>query len=367
MKWMKHDSDAHENIKIKRLLLKHGAQGYGVYWYCLEAVAAQITKDNIDFEIKYNDEVLADLCKIIVPENHRNQKTTIDYMNDIMRTLIDLNLFQEKDDRLYAYKLAERIDNSIVKNPQIKRIQAIIRENKKQFINKLSTTPAKKQIPDNPGSYIIPDEIPDYEEINEIFREDPGYPIISTGIRENPGQSRTKPENPCLDLDIEVDSESDLDLELDLEREGKSWMIPDLEKEKKLSLSLKKKYHNFVYMLNDEYIILQETYGKDLTDSYIKKLNNWIGKDTTKQNERKNLNHYYTLLDWMQKDCTELPIKKKKVCPTCGKQHDYFMDVCKPCHLKEVEKDWKQNPVNLPGYRDKTGELDLSDILGGET
>ena len=42
MKWFKHDSDANQDAKLKKLRLKYGAQGYGIYWYCLELIARNV-------------------------------------------------------------------------------------------------------------------------------------------------------------------------------------------------------------------------------------------------------------------------------------------------------------------------------------
>ena len=36
MKWFKHDSNANTDAKLKRVRMKYGMQGYGLYWYCLE-------------------------------------------------------------------------------------------------------------------------------------------------------------------------------------------------------------------------------------------------------------------------------------------------------------------------------------------
>ena len=33
MKWFKHDANASIDAKLKRLRLKYGMEGYGVYWY----------------------------------------------------------------------------------------------------------------------------------------------------------------------------------------------------------------------------------------------------------------------------------------------------------------------------------------------
>lgn len=41
MKWFKHESDAHTNLKLQRVLDQVGVEAYGYYWICVELVAIQ--------------------------------------------------------------------------------------------------------------------------------------------------------------------------------------------------------------------------------------------------------------------------------------------------------------------------------------
>ena len=41
MKWFRHQSDSHNNLKLEILLGEYGAKGYGVFWLCVELVAQQ--------------------------------------------------------------------------------------------------------------------------------------------------------------------------------------------------------------------------------------------------------------------------------------------------------------------------------------
>lgn len=41
MKWFKHYSDAHQNLKFKAVLSRHGLAAYGLFWICDELVANQ--------------------------------------------------------------------------------------------------------------------------------------------------------------------------------------------------------------------------------------------------------------------------------------------------------------------------------------
>lgn len=126
MKWFKHESDAHKNHKLEKVLMKYGAEGYALYWMCLEAIAAPIDKHNLTFELKHDAEILAFRLKM---DSLR--------VEEIMRYMVSLNLFEIDDTTktITCLKLAERIENSIIKNPQLKEIQG-----------KLSG-----KIPDSPG------------------------------------------------------------------------------------------------------------------------------------------------------------------------------------------------------------------------
>ena len=41
MKWFKHDTDAHTDLKIQSIIRKHGLQAYGLYWICNELIGKE--------------------------------------------------------------------------------------------------------------------------------------------------------------------------------------------------------------------------------------------------------------------------------------------------------------------------------------
>ena len=61
MKWFQHDTDSTQDAKIRKLILRHGAEGYAVYFHCLELIAGTITKSNINFELEHDAEIIADV------------------------------------------------------------------------------------------------------------------------------------------------------------------------------------------------------------------------------------------------------------------------------------------------------------------
>jgi len=113
MKWFKHDSDASNDAKLKKLRLKYGAQGYGIYWYCLELIARNVEKHNLTFELEHDAELIADDFKLS-PE----------IVQHIMTYMVELGLFENSNGIITCLKMATRTDEYT---------QQIIRENNKLY------------------------------------------------------------------------------------------------------------------------------------------------------------------------------------------------------------------------------------------
>lgn len=99
MKWFKHDSDASNDAKLKKLRLKYGAQGYGIYWYCLELIARNVEKHNLTFELEHDAELIADDFKL-----------SADLVQHIMTYMVELELFENVDGVVSCLKMATRAD-----------------------------------------------------------------------------------------------------------------------------------------------------------------------------------------------------------------------------------------------------------------
>ena len=41
MEWFRHDANAHDDIKVRKLIQHHGLEAYGVYWYLVELIYGQ--------------------------------------------------------------------------------------------------------------------------------------------------------------------------------------------------------------------------------------------------------------------------------------------------------------------------------------
>jgi len=112
MKWFKHDTDATTDAKLKKLILKYGAEGYAVYFHCLELIAGDVSETNITFELEHDAEIIADNLKI----KGTQDTSPVDLVNNIMRYIIQLELLQESNGRVFCFKLLKRLDKSMTSN-----------------------------------------------------------------------------------------------------------------------------------------------------------------------------------------------------------------------------------------------------------
>jgi hypothetical protein len=99
MKWFKHDSDASNDAKLKKLRLKYGATGYGIYWYCLELIARNVEKHNLTFELEHDAELIADDFKL-----------SAELVQHIMTYMVELELFENTGGIVSCLKMATRTD-----------------------------------------------------------------------------------------------------------------------------------------------------------------------------------------------------------------------------------------------------------------
>ena len=118
MKWMKHDCDANRSPKLEKLLMVHGVAGFGLYWLIVELIGDPIDKGNISFTLKHDTSILAHRGKL----EESQVIEMLDWM--IAETLFERN---PSTGDITCWKLAERIDTSLVRNPQLKQIQQRIR------------------------------------------------------------------------------------------------------------------------------------------------------------------------------------------------------------------------------------------------
>ena len=116
MQWFKHDTNTTMDFKIKKLIIKYGAVGYAIYFHCLELIASEISENNITFELEHDSEIIADDLRIKGSE----QQSGKELVEEIMRYMISLNLFEESEGHIFCFKLLKRLDTSMTSNAKLR-------------------------------------------------------------------------------------------------------------------------------------------------------------------------------------------------------------------------------------------------------
>lgn len=118
MNWFKHDTNASTDAKIKKLLLRYGTDGYAIYFHCLELIADTVNENNINFELEHDAEIIADNLKV----KGTSDKSPIDIVNEVMKYIIELGLFQASNNKIFCLKMVKRLDTSMTSNPRFRKL-----------------------------------------------------------------------------------------------------------------------------------------------------------------------------------------------------------------------------------------------------
>jgi hypothetical protein len=110
---------------VKKLLIKHGATGYAIYFHCLELIAAETSESNLTFELEHDSEIIADNLHI----KGTAEKSGIAIVEEIMRFIVELDLFQEAEGHVFCFKLLKRLDLSMTSNPKFRELITKSKEN----------------------------------------------------------------------------------------------------------------------------------------------------------------------------------------------------------------------------------------------
>jgi hypothetical protein len=118
MNWFRHDTDCTQDAKLKKLLIRHGAVGYAIYFHCLELIAAETSETNLTFELEHDSEIIADNLHI----RGTGAQSGIQIVEQIMRDIVELGLFEESQGRIFCFKLLKRLDTSMTSNPRFRQL-----------------------------------------------------------------------------------------------------------------------------------------------------------------------------------------------------------------------------------------------------
>lgn len=144
MKWFKHQADANLNAKLQEIILDHGMEGYGLYWFCLELVAMNVTSSKLTFELEHDARIIARMTGLPASK-----------IQSIMTQFIELDLFSASEGRIQCLKLAKRCDDFTAKAVKQNGVQVI--ENKEV-----------RQNPTNSDKVHLEDRSKNIEVIKEI-------------------------------------------------------------------------------------------------------------------------------------------------------------------------------------------------------
>jgi hypothetical protein len=118
MQWFKHDTGATQDAKIRKLILRYGVTGYGIYFHCLELIAGSISESNITFELEHDSEIIADDLKITGDAN----KSGVQIVEEVMKYIVSLGLFEESNGHIFCFKLLKRLDVSMTSNAKFRKL-----------------------------------------------------------------------------------------------------------------------------------------------------------------------------------------------------------------------------------------------------
>lgn len=111
MKWVKHDTDSHRDARLRRLVLAYGMEGFGLYWYCIELIAGDVSSDKYTFELEHDAEIISHDTGISVTK-----------VNEMMAFMVDLRLFENDGGVITCMKIAKRLDSSMTSNPEMRKL-----------------------------------------------------------------------------------------------------------------------------------------------------------------------------------------------------------------------------------------------------
>jgi len=97
------------DAKLKRVRVKYGMEGYGLYWYCLELIAQTVEKHNLTFELEHDAELIASDTNI-----HQER------VQEMMSDMVKWGLFENTDGIITCLKMATRTDEytqKLIKHP----------------------------------------------------------------------------------------------------------------------------------------------------------------------------------------------------------------------------------------------------------
>ena len=132
MKWFKHDTDARQDFKLKRLIKRFGIEGYGVYWAIIELLAFE-TKDNLDVRLSLNSFPVEDIAHDLGIDSGRLSEI-LGFMAEV--GLIDPDMYS--DNILHCKALSRRADDYSARQGRgVRRVEGLSRTESEHSSNQV--------------------------------------------------------------------------------------------------------------------------------------------------------------------------------------------------------------------------------------
>ena len=111
IKWFKHMTDMSADVKVKRLIRKHGVQGYGLYCYILELIVRKLETES---PLPCLEESAQDIAGDLVMDTVK--------VEEIMHYAIDQGLleFDQITGRIVAHKIYKYLQQSETRSQEIR-------------------------------------------------------------------------------------------------------------------------------------------------------------------------------------------------------------------------------------------------------
>lgn len=133
MQWFKHDTNANRDAKLRKVRLKYGMAGYGLYWYLIERIAEPVDDTHFTFQLEDDSELVAGDVGI-------NQEV----VQEMMTFMVNLKLFDESNGVISCMRLARTITQSQTGNFRTRKLIANLKNNGAESVkNKPNAKPKK--------------------------------------------------------------------------------------------------------------------------------------------------------------------------------------------------------------------------------
>jgi hypothetical protein len=109
VRWFKHQTAAHNDAKMKRLIMRQGMAAYGLYWYCLELIGKDVSESRLTFVIEEDSELLAHATGM-----------TREQVEQAMRCMVDLGLFENVEGKISCLNMLRHMDASMFKAGEVR-------------------------------------------------------------------------------------------------------------------------------------------------------------------------------------------------------------------------------------------------------